>query len=331
MHPSYAPASRSLSWPRRAFTLVELLVVIGIIAVLISILLPTLSKAREQAHRAQCLSNQKQIVTAIIMYAGENKGTLPGPVLPEVLDPYVSNAISPATTSLMYLWGDNTKGYNTSEGYYQSRMLSNVDLLQKYVGGVDTRNVWFCPSSDSIRAAAGAGTGIFAGQPLGFGYCINNSSATGSTITALASYNLNNQYYFGSWTSTNTVLQQTPKKINAIQAIIAPSQGLNGNTSVTNGTIQYVRDPAKTWLTSDVDGRNLASDASATVCLCTGSGSDNSITKNARPYQPVHRSGKFGPNQTNLATVLGRNYAFLDGHAEYLLMNEWPTAAYQYP
>ena len=309
---------------RQAFTLVELLVVIGIIAVLISILLPTLSKAREQAHRAQCLSNQRQIITSIIMYAGDNKGTLPGPVLPVVLDPYSVNVILPATTSLLYQWGDTS-------GFYQARMLSNVDLLQKYLGGVDTRNVWFCPSSESIRAAVGAGTGMFAGKPLGFGYALNNSSATGSTNTALASYNLNNQYYFGSWTSSNTTLQKTPKKINALQAIIAPSQGLNGNTSVVDGTIQYVHDPSKTWLVSDIDGRNLGSDASATVCLCTGVSSDNSIAKNARPYQPVHRSGSFGPNQTNLATVLGRNYAFLDGHGEYLLMNEWPTAAYQYP
>jgi prepilin-type N-terminal cleavage/methylation domain-containing protein/prepilin-type processing-associated H-X9-DG protein len=59
---------------RRAFTLVELLVVIGIIAVMISILLPTLSRARQSANSTACLSNLRQLATAAQMHATEHKG-----------------------------------------------------------------------------------------------------------------------------------------------------------------------------------------------------------------------------------------------------------------
>ena len=62
---------------RAGFTLVELLVVIGIIAVLIALLLPTLSKAREQANRTACLSNLRQLSVAAIRYAHEYRGQLP--------------------------------------------------------------------------------------------------------------------------------------------------------------------------------------------------------------------------------------------------------------
>src|SRR3954466_5030347 len=65
------------SMPPRAFTLVELLVVIGIIALLLAILLPALSRARESANRAVCLSNVRQVATAFISYTADNRGSLP--------------------------------------------------------------------------------------------------------------------------------------------------------------------------------------------------------------------------------------------------------------
>ncbi len=59
---------------RGAFTLIELLVVVGIIALLLSILLPTLSRVREQAKRTACASNMRQIMYAAMIYSRENKG-----------------------------------------------------------------------------------------------------------------------------------------------------------------------------------------------------------------------------------------------------------------
>lgn len=61
----------------RAFTLVELLVVIGIIALLISILLPSLNKARQQANAVACLSNMRSVGQGVALFTNEKRGWLP--------------------------------------------------------------------------------------------------------------------------------------------------------------------------------------------------------------------------------------------------------------
>ena len=68
--------NKSTTTTRKAFTLVELLVVIGIIALLISILLPSLSKAQAYAKKVKCMSNMRQVYIELQMYSNANRGWL---------------------------------------------------------------------------------------------------------------------------------------------------------------------------------------------------------------------------------------------------------------
>ena len=71
------PAIGSPRRERRGFTLIELLVVIAIIALLVGILLPALGKARDAGRDTLCKANQRQLVSSLLLYAGDYKGKFP--------------------------------------------------------------------------------------------------------------------------------------------------------------------------------------------------------------------------------------------------------------
>jgi len=101
---------------RKGFTLIELLVVIAIIAILAAILFPVFAQAREQARKASCLSNCKQLGLAMQMYAQDYDDMLPG-------------------------W-DNPQAHPLAAQWQSWAIV--IPLIDAYVKGT---NVWFCPSA----------------------------------------------------------------------------------------------------------------------------------------------------------------------------------------
>src|SRR5688500_16207328 len=83
----------------RAFTLVELVVVIGIIAILMSFLLPVLGRSRASAVSLQCTSTLRQIGQSAVIYAGESKGFFPQACPEKPSCGSVEDAAPPAATT----------------------------------------------------------------------------------------------------------------------------------------------------------------------------------------------------------------------------------------
>ncbi len=111
---------------RAGFTLVELLTVIAIIGILAAIIIPVTSRVREQARRATCASNLRQVAAATLLYAGDNRGMMP-------------------------LVFQNAPGDD-------SRWAMQI---QKYVSSagaqtIEAESIFICPSDDVVRTASAA-------------------------------------------------------------------------------------------------------------------------------------------------------------------------------
>lgn len=153
---------------RRGFTLVELLVVIGIIALLISILLPALSSARRAGATVKCLSHLREIGSAFLYYASENKGFIP-PVrqdYPEV------NGI-PQNVQNLY-WTDFLIKY-TSKSARMNYEAAGGQQANDFEAARKKSVIWGCPDWEGWT---GSGGSYIAGiERFSSGYSMNHYPA----------------------------------------------------------------------------------------------------------------------------------------------------------
>lgn len=129
---------------RRAFTLIELLVVISIISLLISLLLPALAKARESVNLVKCMSNQRQIIIAVLTYAADDKnGSFPPSTASRVVGSSVSFTM-PVYINYTNAFANGGKGWQIKEllGNYISNGLIFACPLAPDSGAQITQNAF---------------------------------------------------------------------------------------------------------------------------------------------------------------------------------------------
>jgi len=264
----------------RGFTLVELLVVIGIIALLISILLPALNRARRQAATAQCSSNMRQIAMAVLQYTYENKQHF----IP-------SQAAASTAFPNGWFWSNELvhQGFiKTANVYQPAGTTANL--------GLAASSVFRCPECSENTAGSTSAPEFPTNVKNNFGYALSPDKTDPTA-------------YFGVPTWYSLVCANLGgSNTYGLGTRVCPFVYFN---SATEGTAPYAGQPS---VSSPYRQRFLGQIKRSAEMVMMCEGFSNNITTGGGPGNLMPRLGARHGQKTADGQDAWTNLAFFDGH-----------------